>query len=176
MGQGAFINIKNWTSLPVDVAVSNINNMGNGLNPSALGGTLPPDTMVPPNGENAYLESSGFEQSTFNLTFSFADNQQVIGHINFTEDSSTYNLANDNSGVLMCSWFNPISGDGLNQAYISIAVLPFTLNWTTWMSNWPGLGNLQLGQLCIPGTHDSGSRMPPNTPSRPLSWVIGCSS
>ncbi len=158
MGQGAFINVKNWTSAPVTVSVSNVSDMDNGADPNALSGTLAPGGSVPSDAL-LYIESSGFltVTSTFNITV--ADLQgNVLGTLGFTESSNLYSLAQPPvaGSQVVVNWFNPTERYG-NQAFINVSVLPFGYDAATWMTQATSLGNLQLGNIAAPGSHDAGT-------------------
>lgn len=157
MGFGAYISITNRYGSDVTVSVPHSFNMDNGGHPKSLKGTLA-NGATSPSSAPLYIESSGLRTSRFHIIFTDTNTDTEIGSLIFTEEFDSYTLLeNTNPSRLIVTFFNPNPASNLNQAYIGITVSPFNLNWTTWMTNLPGLGNLQLNQICIPGTHDSGT-------------------
>lgn len=156
MGQGAFINVKNWTSAPVTVTVSNVAHMAGGGDPNTLSSTLAPGGSVPSDAM-LYIESSGvaWVLSSFNITINDLQ-QNVLGTLGFTEEKSNYTLAQPPAAGsrVMVNWFNPTSA---GQAFINISVLPFGYDAATWMTQAVGLGTLQLGNIAALGSHDAGT-------------------
>lgn len=159
----ANINIKNWSTNEVTVSVTNPSNMGGLAN---LNGNLAPGAANPATG-NITMENTGSGEATFDITFTNTANGTSIGVVSFIWNNA-YNLAsNSNPGVLVADWINPSSTNTLSQAWLSVMILPFSLNWSQvawsqWMCNFP---NQKLNQMCIPGTHDSGTYMQQLSPT-----------